>query len=239
MPEAEDKKISQLVEKLYSTLLDVWEFVLADSSNSTNYRISVAEMKKFILGVVSGGTVRPIGTNIAGALLTTDGVQDVSNKNLQEISVNGASLDDSVTGTQLSLLKNLNFNVKSVFDGLNTRVSDIESRGSSRASILSTRYCFNDMFTTPDTVSDKTYPVADILEKCEIVGYRIPYGKCQVQLWQNNDSEPLDFILASHIVEEIIMTTDIGGINLSSITLKNLPDKTTYNIVVSFNVALV
>jgi hypothetical protein len=234
----EDKKISQLAERLYSNLLGTWEFILADSDNLTNYRISVAEMKKFILGVISGGVARPIGTNVAGALLTTDGAQDVSNKNLEHVSINGAYLDDDVTGTQLSLLKDLDVNVKTVLDGFNTRIGIVESGGSSQENILAIRYCYDDSFTTTQLDVNKSYSVDDILAKCGVAGYKVPYGKCQIQIWQRAVFNAREFSLVPPVTGKTIITTDADGLNIVSIKLESLSAQTTYNVSISFNISL-
>lgn len=234
---AEDKKVSQLASKLYSELLSAWELMLADSANSTNYRVSIAEIRKFVLGVIAGGIVRPIGTNIAGALVTTNGVQDVSDKNFDNVSINGASLDDDVTGVQLSLLKGLDVNVKTVLDGFNSRISAIEiGSGSSQESMLAARHCFDDSFTTTQLAVAKSYSADDILAKCGLYGYKIPYSRCQIQVWQRSTSNVREFSLVPVAAGKTIIATDADGINIASVKLEGLAAQTTYNVSISFSI---
>lgn len=232
----DDKKISQLTEAFYNTVNGEWEFILADGTNSTNYRFSVDEMRKFVLGVLTGGIVRPIGTNSDGAVVTTDGVQDLENKNLSKSMINGVQISDAVTGAHINLLSGLSVNVNTALQGLHTRVSSVENQGNTQAQILAVRYCFDDVFSTSALTTSKSYSVSDILEKLGLSGYSIPYSKCQIQIWQQGISNSREFSLVPPVAGKTIISADAGGTNVSIVRFENLNPSTTYNVSISFNV---
>ena len=231
---AEDKKISQLVERLQAEFQGIWMLVIADTANATNYKIKLAEIKKYILGVV-GGEVRSIGLNETGSMVTTHDPQDITNKNLSSVKINNVLVDSEVTGAQLNLLKGLDVNVKTVIDGLNGRVGSLEADTSSQDRILLTRYCYDDSFATDQLSTEKSYAIANILEKCGLNGYSVPVGKCQVQLQKRSISNSREFSPVSSGTEKIIVIADDNN-NVATIKLEGLSSQVTYNISISFNV---
>jgi len=115
------RKKSELDEANSTDLTSGLEEYLDYYIGSVNKRIKIVEIFKKALGTVSGA-VRPIGTNVDGAFVTTNASQDVSNKDLIDCKINsGAVL--TVTSTELNHIAGINAKVSDTLTALNSAVN--------------------------------------------------------------------------------------------------------------------
>ena len=121
MPEPEYIKKSGLDEALESDLSTGLDEEYFDYyAGSANKRIKLVEIFKKALGIVSGG-VRPIGTNVDGAFVTTNASQDVSNKDLIDCKINGGDVL-TVTSTELNHIAGIDAKVSDTLTALDSAV---------------------------------------------------------------------------------------------------------------------
>jgi len=115
------RKKSELDEADSTDLTSGLEEYLDYYIGSVNKRIKIVEIFKKALGTVSGA-VRPIGTNVDGAFVTTNASQDVSNKDLIDCKINsGAVL--TVTSTELNHIAGIDAKVSDTLTALDSAVN--------------------------------------------------------------------------------------------------------------------
>ena len=115
------RKKSELDEANSTDLTSGLEEYLDYYIGSVNKRIKIVEIFKKALGTVSGA-VRPIGTNVDGAFVTTNASQDVSNKDLIDCKINsGAVL--TVTSTELNHIAGIDAKVSDTLTALDSAVN--------------------------------------------------------------------------------------------------------------------
>jgi|GEM_PF-4348718 len=121
MPEPEYIKKSGLDEAFESDLSTGLDEEYFDYyAGSANKRIKLVEIFKKALGIVSGG-VRPIGTNVDGAFVTTNASQDVSNKDLIDCKINGGDVL-TVTSSDINKLAGITEEVAALITNLDSAV---------------------------------------------------------------------------------------------------------------------
>ena len=121
MPEPEYIKKSGLDEAFASDLSNGLDEEYFDYyAGSANKRIKLVEIFKKALGIVSGG-VRPIGTNVDGAFVTTNAAQDVSNKDLIDCKINGGDVL-TVTSSDINKLAGITEEVAVLITNLDSAV---------------------------------------------------------------------------------------------------------------------
>jgi hypothetical protein len=121
MPEPEYIKKSGLDEAIESDLSTGLDEEYFDYyAGSANKRIKLVEIFKKALGIVSGG-VRPIGTNVDGAFVTTNASQDVSNKDLIDCKINGGDVL-TVTSSDINKLAGITEEVAALITNLDSAV---------------------------------------------------------------------------------------------------------------------
>lgn len=123
------RKKSELDEADSTDLTSGLEEYLDYYIGSVNKRIKIVEIFKKALGTVSGA-VRPIGTNVDGAFVTTNASQDVSNKDLIDCKINGGDVL-TVTSSDINKLAGITEEIDVLITNLESAVgvntSDIES----------------------------------------------------------------------------------------------------------------
>jgi len=139
-------KTSQFVERFLADLTgnEYFGFIIS----TFNYRIKLTEIAKYILGTVSGA-VRQIGTDVAGAIVTTTNTQDMTNKNLIVPKIGGIKLLATVTGTFINFLDGVKSNVQTQIDAVVSDVSRLITDtapiitffGSLLATVTELNYC--------------------------------------------------------------------------------------------------
>ncbi len=122
------RKKSELDEANSTDLTSGLEEYLDYYIGSVNKRIKIVEIFKKALGTVSGA-VRPIGTNVDGAFVTTNASQDVSNKDLIDCKINGGGVL-TVTSSDINKLAGITQEIDVLITNLESAVgvntSDIE-----------------------------------------------------------------------------------------------------------------
>lgn len=114
------KKKSELEEAHYTDLTSGLEEYLDYYIGLVNKRIKIVEIFKKALGTVSGA-VRPIGTNVDGAFVTTNASQDVSHKDLIDCKINGGDVL-TVTSSNINQLAGITQGIAGLIADLDSAV---------------------------------------------------------------------------------------------------------------------
>ena len=114
------KKKSELDEADSTDLTSGLEEYLDYYIGLVNKRIKIVEIFKKALGTVSGA-VRPIGTNVNGAFVTTNASQDVSHKDLIDCKINGGDVL-TVTSSNINQLAGITQGIAGLITDLNSAV---------------------------------------------------------------------------------------------------------------------
>lgn len=115
------RKKSELDEANSTDLTSGLEEYLDYYIGLVNKRIKIVEIFKKALGTVSGA-VRPIGTNVAGAFVTTNASQDVSNKDLIDCKINGGNTL-TVTSSEINKLTGITEEIDVLITALESAVA--------------------------------------------------------------------------------------------------------------------
>lgn len=114
------KKKSELDEADYTDLTSGLQEYVDYYIGLVNKRIKIVEIFKKALGTVSGA-VRPIGTNVNGAFVTTNASQDVSHKDLIDCKINGGDVL-TVTSSNINQLAGITQGIAGLITDLDSAV---------------------------------------------------------------------------------------------------------------------
>lgn len=137
------RKKSELDEADSTDLTSGLEEYLDYYIGSVNKRIKIVEIFKKALGTVSGA-VRPIGTDVDGAFVTTNASQDVSNKDLIDCKINGGNTL-TVTSSDINKLAGITEEIAGLITNLESAV------GVNASDIASIQGDINTLFNNIDT----------------------------------------------------------------------------------------
>jgi hypothetical protein len=242
MPDPVYTKISQTTEKTYIDLAGTETFPYI--TGTSNYRVSAANIAKYILGVV-GGALRVIGANVAGAVVTTTDTQEMTNKNLIEPKVGGIKLLATVTGTIINYLNGAKSNIQ---DQINALVSSISGVSSSVSSL-------SDSFDADKMDIVRTYSlvivsgpsgIAEIKEDDILATTNCPSGSV---IDQESISATVCHVTGSsgsylYEVMDVVAVLKLSWIStlngavehLKTVILSSMSDGETYSIALSFKI---
>jgi hypothetical protein len=137
------RKKSELDEANSTDLTSGLEEYLDYYIGLVNKRIKIVEIFKKALGTVSGA-VRPIGTNVDGAFVTTNASQDVSNKDLIDCKINGGDVL-TVTSSDINKLAGITEEIAGLITNLESAV------GVNASDIAGIQGDINTLFNNIDT----------------------------------------------------------------------------------------
>lgn len=132
----EDKKISGFTEVNDVGINNETQFAL--SYGGQNYKISLINLMKRIVGKV-GDTLRSIGTNTAGSIVTVDAEQTQTNKRFTNPKIN-SNTEVTATSEELNRCKGLTNTIPGLFSSVNQSVGNIETRMSEMEEFLDNIY---------------------------------------------------------------------------------------------------
>lgn len=112
-----EKTVNQLTGNEYFDL---------HTDDGQNIRIKSSEIKKLILGVANG-TLRPIGDDNAGSIVTTSDSQEISNKDLVDCKVNSGNIL-AVNSTELNHMAGVTENVRDKLGELSNEIDLLEGQ---------------------------------------------------------------------------------------------------------------
>jgi|GEM_PF-4964194 len=123
------QKISELDERIITGVTETEQFLLYDEA--INYRMGIITLSEYILGLY-GGVVRPIGTDVDGAIVTTNATQTLTNKGLYSPLINGYTT--TVHGDKLNYLSTATSDIQAQITSNDVDISSNASAISGNAS---------------------------------------------------------------------------------------------------------